>query len=232
MLERLAVRKVSISCCTQRTQTVTNTTVWPDGTQTERVGRSQPPVLTFRQDLNHTAKTTQKKLRDDSRDVPERPQPESWLKPIKHLWRDQKNENVSPRLVSIQAGRAWENLQRRMGTKHRQRCAMRIQEDRRPSPLPKVLHRSSEEQGQRDTGVHAGSSRRLEGPFIAPFLLHHQALINHFLCISRTSCQWSRLQTEFNFGKRMEDSFSALVALFFLLYDSSLARLNQKGVCA
>lgn len=115
MLERLAVRKVSNSCPTQRTQTVTNMTVWPDGTQTEHVGlNSQPPVLTFRQDLNHTAKTTQKKLRDDSRDVPERPQPESWLKPIKHLWRDQKNENVSPRLVSIQAGRAWENLQRRM----------------------------------------------------------------------------------------------------------------------
>lgn len=30
----------------------------------------------------------------------------------------------------------------------------------------------------------------------------------------------------------MEDSFSALVVLFILLYDSSLARLNQKGVCA
>lgn len=30
----------------------------------------------------------------------------------------------------------------------------------------------------------------------------------------------------------MEDSFSALVVLFFLLYESSLARLNQKGVCA
>lgn len=52
-------------------------------------------------------------------------------------------------------------------------------------------------------------------PFIARFLLHHQVLIDHFLWISMTSCQWANLQTEFNFGKRIWDSFSALVVVLF-----------------